>query len=302
MDIPGWFWIPCVMLAAAAQTVRNAAQRSLSRTAGTLAATLVRFVYGLPFAIAALSVTLLVGATLPPLTPAFIAWVAFGGIAQLVATALLLAAMDQRGFIVAVAYSKTEVLQVAILSLVVLGEAVSGPTAIAIVLATMGVILLSLKGDAIRMSPRSWFSPTALMGLGSGAGFALSAIGFRGAALTLGHTPTLVGTITAVALAQLIQSAILGAFLTLRDRAALRKMNEKWRLSLLAGATGALASMLWFTGFALTSATDVRTVGLVEVLYGYAVSWWFFKERTTGREAIGIVLLIVGIVVVAAQW
>ena len=78
-------------------------------------------------------------------------------------------------------------------------------------------------------------------------------------------------------------------------------MNAKWHVSLLAGAMGALASMLWFTGFALTSATDVRTVGLVEVLYGYAVSWWFFKERTTGREAMGIVLLIVGIVVVAAQ-
>ena len=62
MDIPGWFWIPCVMLAAAAQTVRNAAQRSLSKTAGTLAATLVRFVYGLPFALAALAVVLLAGA------------------------------------------------------------------------------------------------------------------------------------------------------------------------------------------------------------------------------------------------
>jgi drug/metabolite transporter (DMT)-like permease len=301
MDIPGWFWIPCVMLAAAAQTVRNAAQRSLSKTAGTLAATLVRFVYGLPFALAALAITLLAGATLPPLTPAFIVWVAFGGIAQLVATGLLLAAMDQRGFIVAVAYSKTELLQVAVLSLLVLGEAVSAPTAIAIVLATFGVVLLSLKGGATRMSPRSWFSPTALMGLGSGAGFALSAIGFRGAALTLGSTPTLVGTITAVTLAQLIQSAILGAYLARRDRAALRKMNAKWGLSLLAGAMGALASMLWFTGFALTTATDVRTVGLIEVLYGYAVSWWFFKERTTGREAVGIGLLILGIAVVAAK-
>ena len=63
------------MLAAAAQTVRNAAQRNLSKTAGTLAATLVRFVYGLPFALVALAITLLAGAKLPPLTPVFIAWV-----------------------------------------------------------------------------------------------------------------------------------------------------------------------------------------------------------------------------------
>jgi hypothetical protein len=45
-----YLWIPVVLFAAAAQTVRNTARRSLTAQVGTLPATLVRFLYGLPFA------------------------------------------------------------------------------------------------------------------------------------------------------------------------------------------------------------------------------------------------------------
>ena len=43
-------WVPVVLFAALAQTVRNAAQRSLTAELGTLPATLARFLFGLPFA------------------------------------------------------------------------------------------------------------------------------------------------------------------------------------------------------------------------------------------------------------
>ena len=51
LNEPGWLWVPVVLFAAAAQTVRNTAQRSLTTELGTLPATLVRFLYGLPFAL-----------------------------------------------------------------------------------------------------------------------------------------------------------------------------------------------------------------------------------------------------------
>ncbi|RYY52492.1 MAG: EamA/RhaT family transporter, partial [Comamonadaceae bacterium] len=41
-----WIWVPIVFWAALAQTARNAAQRSLVASAGTLGATLARFLYG----------------------------------------------------------------------------------------------------------------------------------------------------------------------------------------------------------------------------------------------------------------
>ena len=100
--------------------------------------------------------------------------------------------------------------------------------------------------------------------------------------------------------AQAIQTILLGGYLVWRDRPGLTKVFSGWRLSVLAGFAGALASMGWFTAFAMRSAVDVRIVGLVEVLFSYAVSHRFFRERVTAPELVGIVLLVAGVVVVSA--
>ena len=44
-------WIPFTLLAAAGQTARNAMQRELTATLGTVGATHVRFLFGFPFAL-----------------------------------------------------------------------------------------------------------------------------------------------------------------------------------------------------------------------------------------------------------
>ena len=296
-----WIWIPIVVAAAAAQTIRNAAQRSLVSSAGTLPATLVRFIYGLPFAIAALvAIGTLNAGPLPVPTAAFLTWVCIGAAAQLAATAFLIAAMEQRSFVVAVAYSKTELIQIALYSIVLLAERLSLPTIIAIALATVGVILLSVKPSAEReRGMASWFSPAAMLGLASGAGFALSAVGYRGAALALGPTPPWVAAVYSLVWAQAMQSLLLGGYLMIRDRPGLRKVMVQWRVSTLAGFMGALASFGWLTAFAMRSAVDVRVVGLAEVFFSYAMSRRFFKEQVTHREIVGILLTLAGIVVIS---
>jgi hypothetical protein len=50
MIVPGSLWVACTVAAAAGQTLRNAMQHSLIGTVGTVGATHVRFLYGLPFA------------------------------------------------------------------------------------------------------------------------------------------------------------------------------------------------------------------------------------------------------------
>jgi uncharacterized membrane protein len=303
MDDFSWIWIPIVLAAAAAQTVRNAAQKNLTQSAGTLAATSVRFIYGLPFAVIAL--TLIGGFSADPWPSAnatFIAWVAFGAVAQLAATALLLAAMQQRSFIVAVAYSKTEVLQVALFSALLLGEPVRGASAVAIIIASLGVLILSVKRGVVGTGLLGgWLSPTALLGVASGAGFGLSAVGYRGAALALGTMPPWLAGAYTLVWAQTIQSVLIGGYLAWREPEALRQVTLAWRVSLLAGFAGALASFGWFTAFAMRNAADVRTLALVEVLYGYAVSRRLFKENTTGQETLGIVLLVIGIIIISTQ-
>jgi drug/metabolite transporter (DMT)-like permease len=302
MDETRWLWIPIVLAAAAAQTIRNAAQRSLVASVGTLAATLVRFVYGLPFAVAAL---IAIGAATPQPLPAahdaFVAWAVLGAVAQLAATAFLIAAMEQRSFVVAVAFSKTEIVQIGLYSIVLLGESLSVPVACAIALASVGVVLLSLKPDVERgREAASPFSPAAALGLASGAGFALSAVGYRAAALALHHPEPWIAGVYTLVWAQTIQTVLLGGYLALRHRDRLLRVMAQWRVSTVAGLMGTLASTGWLTAFAMRSAVDVRIVGLVEVFYSYALSRRFFAEPVSSREVWGIVLVVVGIVVISA--
>jgi drug/metabolite transporter (DMT)-like permease len=302
MEHAAWLWIPITLWAAAAQTLRNAAQRHLIRELGTLGSTLVRFLYGLPFAVAwVAAVQALRGEPLPLPPAGFHAWVALGAVSQIAATAFLLRVMQERNFALGVAYSKTELVQIAIFGLVALGDPVSAATAFAVACGTLGVLALSPadKARPLRALATGWTTRSALMGLASGAGFALSVTAFRGAALALEGASFLVAAAMTLAIAQLLQTLALGGWLAWRDPAVVRATLRLWRPSLFAGFMGAAASAGWFTAFAIESAARVRTLGLVELLFAYAVSRRVFRERLTPLELSGFALLAVGLVVVS---
>jgi drug/metabolite transporter (DMT)-like permease len=285
-----WLWALFTVIAAFSQTVRNAAQRQLTATLGTVGATHVRFLFGFPFALLFLAGVLIAsGASLPRPGLAYWAWVADGALAQIAATALMLAAMNQRSFVVTIAYIKTEPVQVALFGLILLGDAVTPWLALAILVATAGVVVMSLKPGTAAGGLR----PT-LAGLAAGAMFGLSAVGFRGAILSLGLPGYLMAATFTLVVGLLLQSALLTAYLWLRDRKVLGAIMRAWRPSLFAGFMGALASQFWFLAFALATAASVRTLALVEVLFAQAISRFAFKQKTTPREALGIVLIVIG--------
>jgi drug/metabolite transporter (DMT)-like permease len=285
-----WLWALFTIIAAFSQTVRNAAQRQLTVTLGTVGATHVRFLFGFPFALVFLAGVLFAGgASLPRPGVAYWAWVVDGALAQVAATALMLAAMNQRSFVVTIAYIKTEPVQVALFGLVLLGDAVTPWLALAILIATAGVVVMSLKPGAAAGGLR----PT-LSGLAAGAMFGLSAVGFRGAILSLGLPDYLMAATFTLVIGLLLQSVLLSAYLWLRDPAVLTAIMRSWRPSLFAGFMGALASQFWFLAFALATAASVRTLALVEVLFAQAISRFIFKQKTTRREALGIVLIVLG--------
>src|SRR2546423_3669672 len=149
MSGTSWLWALFTVIAAASQTVRNAAQRELTAALGTVGATHVRFLFGFPFALVFLAVVLIAsGAPLPRPDAVYWAWIADGALAQIAATALMLAAMNDRSFVVVYAYIKTEPVQVALFGLVLLGDAVTLLMAIAILVATCGVVLTGLRPGA----------------------------------------------------------------------------------------------------------------------------------------------------------
>lgn len=308
LSAAAWLWIPVTIWAAFAQTVRNAAQRSLTAELGTLGATLVRFLYGLPFAGLWLwAVQIWTREAVPEALVSassvfwpFWGWVVLGAVSQIAATALLLRTMQERNFTLGVAYSKTEILQVAVIALVFLGDPITLATGIAVVAGTLGVLLLSPadKERPFRALLSGWTTRASLLGIASGTGFALASVGYRGATLALPGAGFLIAAAATLFAAQMVQTVLLGGWLTAREPAVIGKVARAWRRSLLAGFMGAAASAGWFTAFALEPAAHVRTLGLLELVFAYMLSLKLFREKLSRMELAGMALLVVGVATV----
>jgi drug/metabolite transporter (DMT)-like permease len=290
--LAGWLWAIFTVIAAFFQTLRNAMQRELTRTLGTVGATQVRFLFGFPFALIFL-IGLVVGTGVPLPRPGwtFWPWVIDGAFAQIAATATMLMAMGERSFVVTIAYIKTEPIQVAIFGLIFLGDAVSWPLMSAIIVATVGVLIMSTKPGGMVGGVK----PT-LIGLFSGGLFALSAIGYRGAILDLHLRNFVMAATFTLVVGLVMQAIVLTLYLLVRQPTVMTAIAQSWKRSLFAGFMGALASQFWFLAFALATAASVRTLALIEVLFAQLVARYAFGQRTTPREAIGMVFVVAGVV------
>jgi drug/metabolite transporter (DMT)-like permease len=289
--ISPWLWVVFTVIAAFAQTVRNAMQRELTASLGTVGATHVRFLFGFPFVLLFLAgVLMATGMPLPRPGLSFWPWVIDGAVAQVAATALMLAAMGERSFVVTIAYIKTEPIQVALFGLIFLGDIVTWPMMTAIIVATAGVVIMSTKPGGMVGGMR----PT-LTGLASGGMFALSAIGFRGAILNLDLPNYPMAATFTLAVGIAMQAVLLSLYLGLRQPSVLVAIVRAWKPSLSAGFAGALASQFWFLAFALATAASVRTLALVEVLFAQLIARFAFGQKTTAREAAGMALVVCGV-------
>ena len=300
MIAPEWLWIPVTIAAALAQTVRNAAQRHLTPALGTLGATLVRFLYGLPFALLWLAAVALVGGfPIPAPNAAFVWWVVVSSVAQIGATALLLKVMTERNFALGTAYAKTEVIQVALFGLIFLGDPLNRGVVLAIAFSVVGVMLLAPidRKRPLRTLLEGWTTRSAMLGIASGGAFGIAAVGYRGAALALPDTAFPMAAAATLVAAQALQTVLLGGGLLIRNAEIVARVCREWRRSLFAGLMGATASACWFTAMAIEPVAHVRTLALVEVLFGYAISRRFFREPVGGVEIVGMLLLVVGLAI-----
>ena len=293
--LPPWLWAVFTVIAAGAQTARNVMQRDLVGTVGTQGATYVRFLFGLPFALLFLGAQLLlIDAPLPIPGLRALGWAAVGALMQTMATALMLVSMQDRSFVVTIAFTKTEPVIIAILSIVILREVPTPMTSLAIVVATAGVLLMSLpprRAGAQRPGLKA-----ALIGLASGACFGFSATGYRMSMVGLESSSFILTATVTMVMGLVIQCGAILCWLLLRDRALLGAIIRNWRPSLLAGFMGALATQFWFLGFAITSPIRVRTLALVEVPFAQVVSRRIFKQRMSNAEIAGMALIVAGVV------
>jgi drug/metabolite transporter (DMT)-like permease len=234
----------------------------------------------------------------PAIGGAFLVWTVVAAVSQIAATALLLRNMEERNFAIGVAYSKSEIIQVALFGLLLLGDRVSAVAVVSIVIASVAVMLLSLPRGSRSLSAvaRGWASRSAMLGLGSGAAFGMAAVGYRGAALALATPSVVFAAAESLVWAQTFQTVLLGGYLAWRQWPVIVEVVRAWRVSLLAGAMGAAGSACWFTAMAMQPVARVRTLGLIELYFSYVVSRRIFRERLGGAELVGLVLLGAGLI------
>lgn len=286
-------WIIATLIAAVAQTGRNAAQSRLTGQIGTMGATAVRFIFGLPFALAFLLI-LSAFETIPMPGTATLGWTALGAVSQIAATAFMLQAMNLRGFGVVTALTKTEPVTLAILGAVIFHEHLGLGRLAAIVIATTGIVMMS---NATQWRGNWW---PMFLGVLSGALFGLSAIGFQGGIRNLPSGDFLTRATTTLTISLTIQTVLVVLWLALTNRQALAGIARHWKDSLGAGFLGAFASQFWFIGFALTSAANVRTLALIEVPMAQLVSGRVFKQGIAPRQLVGMGLIVAGVALLIA--
>ena len=288
-------WILITLAAALMQTVRFMLQKQLKGLGlSTGGATFSRFVFAAPLAAALAGAVLWgTGADLPPLTGRFWAIALAGGLAQIVATFCVVALFSLRNFVVGVAFTKTETVQVALFSALILGEGVAAIGWVAIAIGVLGVVLLSKMQGELRLDGRA-----TILGLLAGGLFGLSAIGYRGATIELLPMDFFARAVVTLACVTAAQTLAMALWLRLREPGELRRVARAWRRTTLVGVTGMLGSLGWFTAFALQNAAYVRAVGQVEIVFTLLISVLVFGERLLMREALGIALVVASLLII----
>lgn len=294
-------WVWATLAAALFQTLRFALQKRMAQAGLTPAgATWVRFLWSAPVLTVALLASVAVGgADLPRPGPRFWAFALAGGLAQILATVLVVALFARRNFAVGITLKKSEVLQTVLVGWLLLGEGVSAAALAALLLGLVALLVLSDPGgEGFRGGLRAALSSSAVgLGLASGAFFALAGVGYRGATLALGDGPVALRAAVALLLVTWVQNLAMLAWFSLRDRAEIGRVLAAWRPGLAVGLASLAGSYLWFVAFAEQTTAYVYALGQVELLFSIAGGALFFRERLSPREVIGITLLMASLVV-----
>ena len=296
-------WIPITLVASLFQTWRTALQQKLRSRFSVSTAALVRFLYAIPVGLALLTIyALATHAALPRPTAGFLLGCALGGVAQIIGTALLIMAFGHRNFAVGTAYSKTDAIQAAIVSAIVLGETLPAAAWIGIMVSVCGLLVLSLAGrglDPVALL-QATVQPAALCGIGAGTGFALAGVGIKAATIALGGPDPILAALMALVVTNTLQTLLQGSWMAWREPKSLHEAFTAWRSALWVGVLSGCGSGAWFAAFALAPVALVRTVGQVEVVFTLLFSRYFLHETLRRAEMAGLLLVVLGVGIVLA--
>jgi len=288
-------WVLFTLLAALMQTIRTAGQKKLSNHLSPMATTLVRYMYGLPFAM--LYLLLVIGShSLADIVssiykPSFLLYASAASVAQIAATFWLIKVLQLRSFAIGTVFAKTEAIQAAILGMVFFNAFLSWLGWVAIIVGAFGIILISIPKRAEDIDPAS-----IKYGILSGVGFAFTALWLRESSLSLEYSFIINAAITLIFTVSL-QTALCLAYVFFTEKDQLFLLKKNTSLALFVGATSAFGSIGWYTAMTYQNAALVRSLGQIELIFALIISYFFFNEKISMREAVGMLAILIGILI-----
>ena len=301
MDI---VWIIAAVFAAACQTARSAFQKNMILQLGDYGAAYIRFCYALPFTMFIWIVWINIpGNSIPNLSNYSLTLCLLGSIFQVLFTYVLMKVFSHKSFATGIGFSKTEVVLIALLEVIILEVAFSYPLIFGICLGVISVLFLSFakKEETILGTLKILFSSmvsmSTIVGLLSGLLLAASVVTFRMAIISV-DAPILDKSIFISVIAIIFQTIFVGLYLFYFKKDQFFAVFKYWRPSLPAGICGTGATFGWFLAFGLATAAEVRAVGQVELIFSILISILIFKEKIKSTEFIGIILLAISILII----
>jgi drug/metabolite transporter (DMT)-like permease len=287
-----WIWI--TLLAATSQNIRTAIQSHMKDSLGDYGASAIRFIYAIPFAwIWFLCVIRFSEQSFPSLNLEFALWLTVGGLAQIIFTVLLVKLFSFKNFVVGVAFSKTEVLLAALMEAVFLSVAINLQFGFAILIGTVAVIMLSLRGNLFSISDVkvSLGSRSTVIGLLAGFTLSISVVAFRAAINSLDDGDSLLRASAAGAIGVVGQALVMLIYLATKRKSELYAVFRLWKFGIAAGFFAAISTAAWFIAFALHTAAPVRAIGQFELLISIGITLFVFRQKINRIELAGIFLL-----------
>lgn len=284
-------WISFTLLAVVMQSVRTAGQKRIAEKISPQAATLVRYLFGLPFALAYFLWLQDENIQIDQLTRTFYLSSSLAAVSQIVATVLLIKAFGIKNFAVGTALAKTEAILTAIVGTIFFAAALNVWGYVSVVLGVAGVLIAS--NWQIRAADLA-ANKSIKFGLGAGLGFALASLWIRQASLSMG-IDGVVSAATVLVFMVALQTVLCLLWVLIFEFQQLSLIVKNLPAAIFIGVTSVLGSIGWFTAMSLQEAALVKTLGQVEFLVTMLITTFYFSEKISLRELTGIGLIAVSV-------
>ena len=288
-------WIIVTIFAAFLQNLRFTVQKNINKKVSTFSSSYVRFAFSLPFTVALFFIYFqsfeMIKICLE--NNDFIIFFILASISQIIFTFILLYLFQFSNFIIGTSLSKTEVIQIALLEFIILGDKLNFFVVLGIVLSTIGVIVFTVKN--INLFFKNLFSKTTIVGIISGLFLGLSVVLYRAAALSLNIESNFEKALCTLFFGVSFQTIIMTIYILIFEKDQFKKLYDNKYQCLLAGFSGFLATLSWFYAFTLVQSSFVRALGQIELVFSYISSTLFFKEKVKLIEIIGILIFVTGV-------